>query len=594
MKKLIANSFSKKLRIAFLLIGLLPLFGVSVLYQNILNHRILEKTETSSIEKLRYLSLTIRQQADTAEQLLGWISYNQNLHTILQGPYERLYEKQLDIIKFSSYVTEYTINANVESSIQKILIMDEHGDSFQMGNSYSLLMKDEIIKEGWLETYRNAKVSQVVMNHDRYMPSSYVFPVSRRIYHNLTGKPIGWCLIVFDDDMYSKYLSNAREPGNEENLLLVNESGQCLADAMDQKMGMDLSADLLVSQILHSGQNMGSVTGTRDGESVILHYYRIPDTDMIEIQETSLESFEREQRNMAKLTVSLIVSTVVLILGVIFFMGNTLMRPINQISAYVKKVPENGFKGNLTLEGEDEFQKIAESINVMEKEILHLMEEQRQEAEVKKQLEFQVLQNQINPHFLYNTLNSIKWMAALQHADNIRDMTAALGRLLQNIAKGTDVKIPIYEEMSLLDDYVLIQNIRYEDRIHMEYHIGNPDITQAYIVKFLLQPIIENAIFHGIEPKEGIGNIDIYLDRSGDEIVISIVDQGVGMTEDQVNRLLHPENDEKPRRGLNGIGVANIHERIQLTYGKQYGLTITSQPGCFTNVTIRIPYEKEG
>ena len=96
------------------------------------------------------------------------------------------------------------------------------------------------------------------------------------------------------------------------------------------------------------------------------------------------------------------------------------------------------------------------------------MENQKKQAKIEKELEFKVLQNQINPHFLYNTLNSIKWMATLQHADTIRDMTAALGRLLQNIAKGADVKIPIYEEMSLLDDYVLIQDIRYDGKIKVK------------------------------------------------------------------------------------------------------------------------------
>ena len=109
----------------------------------------------------------------------------------------------------------------------------------------------------------------------------------------------------------------------------------------------------------------------------------------------------------------------------------------------------------------------------MEREIHELMEKQKEEAEIKKELEFRVLQNQINPHFLYNTLNTIKWMASLQHADTIRDMTAALGRLLQNISKGSD-KISIYEEMSLLDDYVLIQDIKYNGQLKVNYHIGDP------------------------------------------------------------------------------------------------------------------------
>lgn len=122
----------------------------------------------------------------------------------------------------------------------------------------------------------------------------------------------------------------------------------------------------------------------------------------------------------------------------------------------------------------------------MEREIHELMEKQKEEAEIKKELEFRVLQNQINPHFLYNTLNTIKWMASLQHADTIRDMTAALGRLLQNISKGSD-KISIYEEMSLLDDYVLIQDIKVQWSVKSQlshwrsnHHPGlDPEISSA-------------------------------------------------------------------------------------------------------------------
>jgi two-component system sensor histidine kinase YesM len=315
---------------------------------------------------------------------------------------------------------------------------------------------------------------------------------------------------------------------------------------------------------------------------------------LIEIQGISLEAFLQEKRSMTRLLAVLIITTVMAILFAILYLSNMLMRPINTISEYIKKVPGSGFKGNMILEGDDEFKKIAISINTMEREILQLMEREKREAEVKKKLEFKVLQNQINPHFLYNTLNSIKWMASLQHADTIRDMTAALGRLLQNISKGTDSKIPIYEEMSLLDDYILIQDIRYSGKIQVEYHIGNSEVTQAYIVKFLLQPIVENAIFHGIEPKNAGGRIDIYLERVEDDIRISIVDDGIGMTEEQIASLLNPVEAGKNERGLSGIGVSNIRERIMMIYGKEYGIEITSQVGEYTRVMIKIPYEREG
>lgn len=588
------NRFQIKLVIAFLMIGLVPLIIASSIYLRILNDRITRDNEISSIENLRYLSFNIRHQMDTAERMASWLTYNQKLNHILTKDYQNLYEKQLDIIEFSSYVTEYSMNANVESNISKILILDEDGDSFQMGDSYSLIRAEEVQKAGWLETYQKQQADQLVISKDWYAKEDYVFPLSSRIYDNLTGRPIGWCLILFKNTMYSDYLTARAEAEQGERLFLINEAGQCIADRKSERLGMDLSLDPLIKEILSAGQSSGHVIGDYAGEPMILHYYRLPDTGVIEVQGTSEAAFLMERRNMTRLTVAVILLTILAICLTVFYLSSLLTKPINTISAYIKKVPENGFQGNLKLEREDEFKKIAEAINNMELEILQLMEQQRQEAERKKELEFQVLQNQINPHFLYNTLNSIKMIATLQHADTIRDMTAALGRLLQNISKGTENKIPIFEEMSLLDDYVLIQDIRYGGKIQVQYHIGDSKITQAYIIKFLLQPIVENAIFHGIEPKDGVGQIHIYLEREGEDVVISVVDDGVGMGPEQIEALLNPPAGESKKRGLNGIGVSNIQERIRMTYGDRYGLEVTSQLGAFTKVKIRIPYEKEG
>ena len=591
IKRQVKTSFKSKLLILFLTAGLIPLIASAALYQRIISGMIMESSENASIENMKYVSFNIQRQMEAAEQLLGWITYNQDLQEILTMNTDRLYEKQLAAIEFSSYVTEYCINADMENKVQKILIMDDDGFSFQIGNNYSYLREDEILGNGWMERYEKDTADEMAIGYDWYKQEGYVFPMSRRIYDSLTGKPLGWCLIVFADSLYSDFLAQGE---GVEKTFVVNMEGQCIADMDEARLGMDLSEDSLVSAALNQTAPQGNVMGEYQGEPSILHYARIPDTSVIQIRTTPLEEFLLEKRNMTRLSAMVTAGTAAVLVLVIIYLGNVLMRPINRISSYIKTVPENGFKGNLTLDGDDEFKKIAQAINEMEQEILHLMENQKKQAKIEKELEFKVLQNQINPHFLYNTLNSIKWMATLQHADTIRDMTAALGRLLQNIAKGADVKIPIYEEMSLLDDYVLIQDIRYDGKIKVKYHIGNGEITRAYILKFLLQPIVENAVFHGIEPKEGEGRIDLYLTRENEDILIAVEDNGVGMTDEQIRQLFDPDSVEKNHRGLNGIGVLNVHERIQMVYGKRYGLSIASQPGCFTRVTIRIPYEKEG
>lgn len=583
------HSFKMKLLISLLTIGLLPLVSISVFYQHFLDVRITKDIESASIDRLRYTSYDIRRQMEISDQLLGWITYNRKLQEILTTDYSEKYEKQLDIIQFSSYATEYAINANIENSIFKILIVENNGESFQIGNVLSLMDQDAIEKAKWAETYNHSKADQLVLSKDIYAKDTYIFPVSSRIYNDLTGAPIGWCIIAFRNDMYSKSLING---SNNQNIYLINPAGQCIGHTDSSMIGADMSQDSMIREILNTQDSIGHITANRSHTPLIAHYYRIPDSNIIAVQETPLLSFLSEKSEILRFSATLIVISAALVLCLTMYLHRILTRPINTISSYIKNVSKGDFTGSLTLKNNDEFQTIADSINKMEREIRELMEAQKQESEIKKELEFRVLQNQINPHFLYNTLNTIKWMASLQHADTIRDMTAALGRLLQNISKGSD-KISIYEEMSLLDDYVLIQDIRYDGRLNVRYHIGDPEITQALILKFLFQPIVENAIFHGIEPKgDGSGTIDIYLNQQDKSIYIHIVDNGIGMTPEQIEQLLNPEESSQNRRGLNGIGISNINQRIKMTYGQEYGISITSKPGAYTDVLICIPYER--
>ena len=201
-----------------------------------------------------------------------------------------------------------------------------------------------------------------------------------------------------------------------------------------------------------------------------------------------------------------------------------------------------------------------------------------------------MLQHQVNPHFLYNTLNSLKMMAMIQKAEGIKEMVSALGRLMMNMAKNTSEKITLADEIALLNDYVYIQNIRYKGKIKLEYQMENEAILQCKIVQFTLQPIVENAIFHGIEPKKDAGRIEIHIKESEEILEICIEDDGVGMIADQIEAVFQDIPADQSR-GLSGIGIKNVAERIKLTYGPAFGLTIESVVGEFTRVYLKIPKE---
>ncbi len=218
---------------------------------------------------------------------------------------------------------------------------------------------------------------------------------------------------------------------------------------------------------------------------------------------------------------------------------------------------------------------------------LLFMKRRLESEKEKNDLEYKMLQSQINPHFIYNTLNSIKWMATVQGSEGIAEMTTALAKLLKSLSKGSSLKVPISEELSLLRDYCTIQSYRYGGTISIDIRVDEPSIEKYSIVKFTLQPLVENAIFHGIEPK-GSGHIDVHLYYENDLIRIDVTDDGVGMTKEKAESILK-NNEEHKSDFFRELGVYNVNRRLLFEYGEHAGITIESAKGKGTTMTVRIP-----
>lgn len=220
--------------------------------------------------------------------------------------------------------------------------------------------------------------------------------------------------------------------------------------------------------------------------------------------------------------------------------------PVIKIQETMAKIADGDFTRDVTIEWENEFGDIGKGINKLSESIKNLMHSRLEMEKQKRDYEYQMLQSQVNPHFLYNTLMSIKWMATIQNAPGIAEMATALSRLLKNISKGTKQFVPLSEELSLLMDYYTIMKYRYGGAIRIDIQTDDEALLSCSILRFTLQPIVENAIFHGIEPKGSAGTITIHIFRndSGD-LQIDITDDGVGMDEEMAQSLLSEKTDSK-------------------------------------------------
>lgn len=275
-----------------------------------------------------------------------------------------------------------------------------------------------------------------------------------------------------------------------------------------------------------------------------------------------------------------------------YFLSKTVNAPVRQLQSRMKRIEEGDFSRDLSTEWEHELGDIGKTINDLSENVLLLMNQKLEDERQKKDYEYRMLQSQINPHFLYNTLNSIKWMATIQNSPGIAEMTTSLSRLLKDISKGTTNLVSIKHELSLINDYFIIQQYRYGGAITLSIDIDDESLISCQILKFTMQPIVENAIFHGIEPKGTTGTITIHIYQdNAQDIHIDITDDGVGMSPELTASLLEKESPAASSL-FKEIGISNVHKRLQYEFGNKYGLSIVSEQGKFTTISILLPFRK--
>ncbi|MDF2937703.1 MAG: hypothetical protein K0Q90_3076 [Paenibacillaceae bacterium] len=275
------------------------------------------------------------------------------------------------------------------------------------------------------------------------------------------------------------------------------------------------------------------------------------------------------------------------------YLTRTISLPVEKLKKRMDKIAQGQFYMDKNIEWNSELGDVGRGINRLSQDIVALMENRMAQEKQKQELEYRVLQSQINPHFLYNTLNSIRWMATIQNATGIAEMTTSLSRLLRSIAKDMGKPVTLKDELSLLEDYFLIQKYRYGSSITMHQQVENEDLLAALIPRLTLQPLVENAIFHGIEPKSK-GHVQITVAKQGVfDIRIAIEDNGVGMEMDQIAAALAEETPDA-KGMMEHMGLRSVNERLRLAYGERYGITIESEVGRYTRIIILLPfYNKE-
>mgnify|MGYP004654174485 FL=1 len=315
-----------------------------------------------------------------------------------------------------------------------------------------------------------------------------------------------------------------------------------------------------------------------------------------------VETF-RDNYSQTLFAVSLVFFSIFLLVFVNLRLSEWITAPMRQLDLAVKEQEKGAESVDFHVNGPYEVEHLSRSVQSMVSTMRRLMEDIRQHEEEKRRSELDVLQSQINPHFLYNTLDSVVWMTENGRTQEAIVMLTALARFFRiSLSNGRSI-IPVADELEHARNYLTIQKMRYKNRFSADI-FAEPGVGALYTSKLIVQPILENAIYHGMEYADGEGEIHIRAFRAGEDVVIEVEDNGPGMPEEVVEQLLKPSQEGAvPRAKGSGIGLRNVHTRIRLTFGPAYGLSIRSEPDRGTLVRICLPaleqeeaqkYRKEG
>lgn len=372
-------------------------------------------------------------------------------------------------------------------------------------------------------------------------------------------------------------------PGNERRIRRLLRSFDTLEKRM-REISADADEGGHYEQNLFRWENNVLILSEviQDAIQEYIHY----ETGYLESVRSDLEIKEKEA---VKISVFCLAAVIIGAAVTGFYISRSVANPIAAMCRTTEEVARGNFQVRAEIKSSDETAVLAESFNSMIAKMGELVEGIRQEQLSLRDTELKLLQAQINPHFLYNTLDTIMWLAEAGQTKQVVSMVTSLSDFFRTtLSKGQNF-ISVREEAYHVKSYLEIQQFRYRDI--MDYEINIPEEIHNYqILKLTLQPLVENALYHGIKNKRGKGRIKVNGYRKDQLLIFTVEDNGIGMTPDKLESLRSNIKKQcEGSRDSTGFGLANVDERIRLNYGRQYGLTFSSVYGEGTVATVTIP-----
>ncbi|MEW9700023.1 sensor histidine kinase [Paenibacillus sp. SI8] len=601
-------NLNKKVYIGFLAFIIIPLFvlgsAVYTISQQLIEKKYGDLTEVT----LQAISRNIYYMFKEANYFSDFWMVKEGIQGIYRSMDEvRPNENTLSSYDLNTFDTLLRSSILTYSPVQSVVIYNNHGKSFNAGRTSGSALP-------WTSLLGSAAFKQIQGLNGSPLwigPAEYPeFPVGHREFYQArlvkdfwTMDNRGYMLLRYRfnelDQIFRSY--NTKEESSKR-YLLVNKSGLIFYDNKQKLEGSNV-LQLLPGKLDMAKPNRSFQADFQDERSLVSLYHLdlnqmgVQDWSVVSITSWSYVAGEMETIMKWVAGITFVCLFFALVYNLVFI--RRIIQFILRIVSSMKKVERGDLSTRIDVSGKDETQALARGFNSLVARVEDLLEEVKRQQDRKNKAELMLLQAQIKPHFLFNTLESINVLAIQNQGKKVSQMVYRLGNLLR-IGMENKEEITLRQELEHLKSYLEIQEYRFEDQFH--YDIEAPlELMDFYILKLTLQPLVENCLQHGFEPIDYMGFISIRVADEDERIGIYVTDNGIGISEEKLAKFRYKmeletpfheimENVNEERRGL---GVSNVADRIRIQYGAHYGIFICSMEGYGTTTKIVIPKNKE-
>lgn len=572
------NSFFHKLLIFFILIGIIPPVSFAFLSYTFSSKILQEAIYEQAYNSLIKINENIDELLNEYKAVIDIMEIDSNIRKVLSGEvsieenYYDINEKIYFLLAGKKYKFPiYIFNTSGEAVFSTSKLPDVYKEHFK--HEWGIFRK---LNESNDETILYPQ--KFVNNHGE----SIVFTLGKNIIDS-RGNPVGYILIDIKRDAILNII-NSLGSSKVDDMILLDEFFYIITDVNNpEKEGFFWDSDH--KEIIEENKR-GNIYLEDNRIPNLLVYYTDDKSKLTTVATVPLNIVQESNSYVKeKILISLIISLILAFI-ISFFMAKHIVKPIIKLAKSMKKVEEGNLTVQVNLNRNDELGVLEKSFNQMVVQLKESMSNVIDKQQRLRIAEIKILQAQINPHFLYNTLDAIKWMAKLNGVKEISVIATNLGNLLRNSINTEQEFLTVKDNLHLIESYLEIQKIRYTDGFDVQILIDN-DIMEYKIPKLILQPLVENAIVHGFENIEGKGLLIIKGFKEIDTLFFEVIDNGIGMNKEEIDKA-------KLKKGDEHIGIYNVDQRLILYYGEDYGIIIESKLNVGTKIILKIPDSYEG